>query len=66
MTDITPNNPLNDQFLAIKDRVNEIEIKVKNNDLSLSEREDIINELCQIGISLGKIALEKIKRGDVL
>jgi hypothetical protein len=54
------------RFDAIRDRVNELDRKVKTEQLSKEEKTKMLNEAVQLAISIGNIALEKMERGDTV
>lgn len=54
------------RYEAIRDRINEIDRKTKIENLSKEDKTKLLNEAVECVISIGKIALEKLDRGDVV
>lgn len=52
------------RFEAIQDRIHEIDRKTKIENLSKEDKIKLLNEAVECAVSIGDIALEKMKRGD--
>jgi hypothetical protein len=54
------------RYDAVRDRINEIDRRIKTENLSKEDKAKLLNETIQCAISISNIALEKMERGDIL
>jgi hypothetical protein len=55
---------MSQHFASLKDRIKHLQEKIKDPNLTPDNKIQMLNECLGITVSLGNIALEKMKRGD--
>lgn len=54
------------RYDAIRDRIVELDCKVRTGNLTKEEKTKLLNEAVQCAISIGNIALEKMEHEDIV